>query len=98
MFRKAMILAAGVALTSCAAERTSEEDPWARTGPDWAEDCGKFFSETSYDYAGCRARVDAKQAADPGAGPRVGLSKQGTEVGERDDWKEGEPGNASALN
>ncbi|MEN8236452.1 MAG: hypothetical protein ABFQ95_02765 [Pseudomonadota bacterium] len=98
MYRKALILAGCVALAGCAAERTREDDPWARTGPDWAEDCQKFFSETPYEYAGCVARVEAKRAADPGSGPRVGLKDQGTRVGQRSEIKEAEPGDAAIMN
>ena len=98
MYRKAILLAGCVALAGCAAERTREDDPWARTGPDWAEDCQKFFSETPYELAGCLARVEAKQAADPGAGPRVSLTRQGSRVSERADIKEAEPGDATLAN
>ncbi len=98
MYKKLLTIAACAALTSCAAERNRTDDPWARTGPDWAENCERFSSETPHDYAACLSRVEAKIPADPNSIAQVGLSRDGTNVGELDEIKEAEPGDRSIQN
>ncbi|MGB0935315.1 MAG: hypothetical protein ACPGXY_04525 [Alphaproteobacteria bacterium] len=60
MLKKAAILGTALLLVGCAAERNRTDDPWARTGGDWADDCDKFYSETGRDYAACKDRLAHK--------------------------------------